>query len=203
MQKRYFLIGTLLILFCLITTLVLTDNISWFDDTIYNIIFGIRNNFFDFFFKAITILGNTTTIIIVVGLLLIFVVKEEYFHMLAISVVSTVATNQLLKHIFMRPRPDHLRLIKQGGYSYPSGHAMISIAIYGFLIYYIYKKVTNKKLKIFLISLLSLLIILIGLSRIYVGVHYPSDVLGGYILSVLILILVVLGVDKHVKNGSK
>ena len=102
MKKRYFLIGTLLILFCLITTLVLTDNISWLDDTIYNIVFGIRNNFFDFFFKAITILANTTTIIVIVGILLIFVVKEEYFHMLAISVVSTVATNQLLKHIFMR-----------------------------------------------------------------------------------------------------
>ena len=189
MKKRYFLIGTLLILFCLITTLVLTDNISWLDDTIYNIVFGIRNNFFDFFFKAITILANTTTIIVIVGILLIFVVKEEYFHMLAISVVSTVATNQLLKHIFMRPRPDHLRLIKQGGYSYPSGHSMISIAVYGFLIYYVYHKVKNKTLKIVLITLLTILIILIGLSRIYLGVHSINQIIFGFFIGVGIFLL--------------
>ena len=103
----------------------------------------------------------------------------------------------------MRPRPDHLRLIKQNGYSYPSGHSMISIAVYGFLIYYVYHKVKNKALKIALIILLSLLIILIGISRIYVGVHYPSDVLGGYTLSLLIIIVVILGVDKYVKDDSK
>lgn len=203
MKKRYFLIGTLLVLFCIITCLVITNNISSFDDLIYNTIFSIRNNFFDLFFKIITVFANTTTIIIIVGILLILIEKDKYFHILAIDVVSTVGTNQLLKHIIMRARPDHIRLIKQGGYSYPSGHSMISIAVYGFLIYYVYQKVTNKKLKIFLISMLSLLIILIGVSRIYVGVHYPSDVLGGYVLSLLILIIVVLGVNKYDKNGSK
>ena len=78
-----------------------------------------------------------------------------------------------------------------------------AIAVYGFLIYYVYHKVKNKTLKIVLITLLTILIILIGLSRIYLGVHYPSDILGGYTLALSILILVVLGVDKYVKNDSK
>ena len=154
------------------------------------------------FFKSVTILGNTATIIGLLVILLIFI-KDKYRYMLGSSALVTVLVNQLLKHIIMRPRPDHLRLIKQGGYSYPSGHSMISVAVYGFLIYYVYHNVKNKYLKVTLICLLSLLIILIGISRIYVGVHYPSDVLGGYILSLLILILVVMGVDKYVKNGSK
>ena len=61
----------------------------------------------------------------------------------------------------------------------------------------------QETLKIALIILLSLLIILIGISRIYVGVHYPSDVLGGYTLSLLIIIAVIMGVDKYVKDDSK
>ena len=202
MKKRYLIIISLLLLFVLVTTLVLTNNISNFDDTIYNTIFSIRNNFWDAFFKCITKCGNTITIIVLV-VILFFFIKNKYRLMLVCVPIATVLSNQLLKHIIRRPRPDHLRLIKQGGYSYPSGHAMISIALYGFLIYYVYHKVNNKYLKIFLISLLSILIILIGMSRIYVGVHYPSDILGGYILSLLILILVILGVDKYDKTNSK
>ena len=75
------------------------------------------------------------------------------------------------------------------GYSFPSGHSMISAAFYGFLIYLIYKKVKNKKLKITLIIVLSILIVSIGISRIYLGVHYTSDVLGGFLLSISYLIL--------------
>lgn len=202
MKKRYFLMGILLVVFILITTLVVTNNISSFDDNIYNMIFSIRNNFLDLFFKTITLCANTIPIICIV-IILLLIVKDKYRYVLGITTITTLLSNQLIKHIIMRPRPDHLRLIKQNGYSYPSGHSMISIAVYGFLIYYVYHKVKNKVLKIALIILLSLLIILIGISRIYVGVHYPSDVLGGYTLSLLIIIVVILGVDKYVKDDSK
>ena len=202
MKKRYFLMGILLVVFILITTLVVTNNISSFDDNIYNMIFHLRNNFLDLFFKTITLCANTIPIICIV-IILLLIVKDKYRYVLGITTITTLLSNQLIKHIIMRPRPDHLRLIKQNGYSYPSGHSMISIAVYGFLIYYVYHKVKNKALKIALIILLSLLIILIGISRIYVGVHYPSDVLGGYTLSLLIIIVVILGVDKYVKDDSK
>ena len=74
---------------------------------------------------------------------------------------------------------------------------MISIALYGFLIYYVLKHIENIYLKVILVILLTLLIISIGLSRIYLGVHYPSDVLGGYLLSLIVLILVIKGVEKY------
>ena len=86
---------------------------------------------------------------------------------------------------------------------------MVSIALYGILIYIVNKNIKNKTLKIILISLLSLLILFIGLSRIYVGVHYPSDVLSGYILATVITILVIDYYNTHFrgnkndKNGSK
>ena len=190
MKKRNIVVISLLLIFILITVLMLTGNISIFDDIIYNALFSIRNNFFDTFFKTITKLGNTITIIILV-IILILTLKKEDKYLIGINVITTVLTNQILKHIIRRERPPHLRLIKEGGFSYPSGHAMISIALYGMLIYIVNKNIKNKYLKITLTIILSLIILGIGLSRIYVGVHYPSDILSGYILSLVIIILVV------------
>lgn len=197
MKKRYyFIIGLFIILFILMTYLVVSNKTTNFDTTIYNYLFSMRNNFLDIFFKSVTVFANTLTIIILV-IILLLLINDRSRYTLGITTIATVLSNQGLKYLIKRIRPDHLRLIKQGGYSYPSGHSMISIAVYGFLIYYVYKHIENKYLKIFLILILTLLIISIGLSRIYLGVHYPSDVIGGYLLAFPILILVVKEVEKY------
>lgn len=197
MKKRYyFIIGLFIILFILMTYLVVSNKTTNFDTTIYNYLFSMRNNFLDIFFKSVTVFANTLTIIILV-IILLLLINDRSRYTLGITTIVTVLSNQGLKYLIKRIRPDHLRLIKQGGYSYPSGHSMISIAVYGFLIYYVYKHIENKYLKIFLILILTLLIISIGLSRIYLGVHYPSDVIGGYLLAFPILILVVKEVEKY------
>lgn len=95
----------------------------------------------------------------------------------------------MLKNTLKRPRPIDYRLIEETGYSFPSGHSMASMAFYGLLIYLIYRNVKNKYLKWTLICLLSVLIILIGISRIYLGVHYTSDVLAGFLVSLSYLII--------------
>ena len=197
MKKRYyFIIGLFIILFILMTYLVVSNKTTNFDTTIYNYLFSMRNNLLDTFFKSVTVFANTLTIIILV-IILLLLINDRSRYTLGITTIVTVLSNQGLKYLVKRIRPDHLRLIKQGGYSYPSGHSMISIAVYGFLIYYVYKHIENKYLKIFLILVLTLLIISIGLSRIYLGVHYPSDVIGGYLLAFPILILVVKEVEKY------
>ena len=91
--------------------------------------------------------------------------------------------------IVCRSRPDHLRLVKQGGYSFPSGHSMITVCFYGLLMYLIMKKVKNKYLKIVSMIILSIIVITIPISRIYVGVHYPTDVVAGLSLGGIVLIL--------------
>ena len=124
-------------------------------------------------------------------IILILTLKKEDGIILGISTISSVVTNTMIKYLIRRPRPSHLRLISQGGYSFPSGHSMISICVYGMLIYLILKNVENKKVKVLATITLILLITSIGLSRIYVGVHYPSDVLAGYLLASSLLIIII------------
>lgn len=208
MKKKYMLELFLTMVFIIITYLVFSNKITVFDDYVYNAIFSIRNNFLDYFFKLITKAGNATFIICLIIILLLLLDKKSR-NLLGINTIITLLANQVLKNIFRRKRPTHLRLIKQGGFSYPSGHAMIGVAIYGFLIYYASKKIKNKTKRKITICLLTLLIIGIGISRIYVGVHYPSDIIAGYILSILIFIITEdcyknhLGGKKNDKNDSK
>jgi len=200
MKKRYIISGIFFLLFILITALMITNNTKVFDDTIYKYIFSLRNDLLDTIFKTITKFGDTITIIIMVFVLLIFLGKENIYKLI-LTVVTTVLTNQGLKHIIRRIRPEHIRLIKEKGYSYPSGHSMIAIATYGLLIYLVYKNVKNKLLKTILILLLLILILGIGISRVYLGVHYPTDVLAGFTISLPIIILIVGKIDDHFRGN--
>ena len=123
--------------------------------------------------------------------------------------IVTLCINQIIKHLIKRPRPPvEERLITQNGYSFPSGHSMMALCLYGVLIYFVMTKVKDKKKKIFLVSILSLIILLIGLSRIYVRVHYPSDVAAGFLITISILVINITLINnyfrgnKNVKDGN-
>ena len=146
--------------------------------------------------KFITNFGGAIFIILLT-VILIAVIKNKK---IGLSILTNLAIitilNQLLKRILQRPRPTEYRIIEESGYSFPSGHSMISMAFYGYLIYLIYKYVENKNVKWILISLLSILICLIGISRIYLGVHYTSDVLGGFLIYISYLVIYISAVNK-------
>ncbi len=146
--------------------------------------------------KFVTNLGGAI-FIIALAIVLFIVIKNKK---VGISIFTNLAIitilNQLLKRILQRPRPTEYRIIEETGYSFPSGHSMISMAFYGYLIYLIYKYVENKYVKWILISLLSILICMIGVSRIYLGVHYTSDVLGGFLISISYLVIYISAINK-------
>ena len=200
MKKRYIISGIFFLLFIIITVLMITNNTKSFDESIYNYIYSFRNSFLDVVFKTITKFCNTTSVIITMFILLVFLSKENIYKLI-LTVLTTVLTNQGLKQIIRRIRPDHIRLISEKGYSYTSGHSMISVGLYGLLIYLVYKNIKNKILKTILIILLVILILGVGISRIYLGVHYPTDVVAGYFIAIPIIILIVCSIDDHFRGN--
>ena len=148
--------------------------------------------------KVITQMGGAIALISITIALLLFLKNKKIGIAIAINLIVSTVLNLLLKNIVQRPRPTEYRMISETGYSFPSGHSMVSMAFYGFLIYLIYKKVESKKVKWGLIIALSILIATIGISRIYLGVHYTSDVLAGFTISVSYLVVYTSIVKKFI-----
>lgn len=146
--------------------------------------------------KFITNFGGAIILIILAPMLFIFIKNKKIGISVILNLVIITVLNQLLKRIVQRPRPTEFRIVEESGYSFPSGHSMVSMAFYGYLIYLIYKHVKNKYLKWISVILLSILICSIGISRIYLGVHYTSDVLGGFFISISYLIIYISAVNK-------
>ena len=153
--------------------------------------------------KFITNFGGAIFIAVVAIFLAIIIKKKKIGISILANLVIITGLNQLFKRILQRPRPTEYRIIQETGYSFPSGHSMISMAFYGYLIYLIYKHVKNKYIKWISISLLSILICLIGISRIYLGVHYTSDVLGGFLISISYLVIYISAVNKFLVEDKK
>ena len=146
--------------------------------------------------KFITNFGGAIILIILAPMLFIFIKNKKIGISVILNLIIITVLNQLLKRIVQRPRPTEFRIVEESGYSFPSGHSMVSMAFYGYSIYLIYKYVKNKYLKWISIILLSILICFIGISRIYLGVHYTSDVLGGFFISISYLIIYISAVNK-------
>lgn len=136
--------------------------------------------------KIFTFLGSTLFITTACVISIFF---KKYRFSVPLNAIIMVTISETLKKILKRARPTGIALIKETGFSFPSGHSIVSFAFYGFIIYLIYKSSLKKPLKISLITLLALIILMIGLSRIYLGVHYTTDVIGGYALALVHLII--------------
>lgn len=148
--------------------------------------------------KFITNFGGAIFLIVLTIVLFIVIKNKKIGVSIFSNLVIVTILNQLLKGILQRPRPTEYRIIEETGYSFPSGHSMISMAFYGYLIYLIYKYVKNKYIKCISIAVLSLLICTIGISRIYLGVHYTSDVLGGFLISISYLVIFISAFNKFI-----
>ena len=107
----------------------------------------------------------------------------------AVNLVCAVALNLLLKQLVQRPRPDGFRLIAETGYSFPSGHSMVAMAFYGLLAWMVWHYERDRFVRWFCVIGFGLVIVLIGISRIYLGVHYASDVIAGFCVSLIWLAL--------------
>lgn len=202
LKKNYLLF---IIIICLVITGFILESvyekeILEFDKLAFSL-FKIRTPLLTKIFLIITNLGSPYVLILLT--LLSFLLKNKKLSFIITANLGLITIiNQVLKFIVKRPRPSDLFLIVETGYSFPSGHSMVSLSFYGLLIYFIYKYFKNKKLKISLITLLSLIIVLIGVSRVYLGVHFVSDVISGFLLSLSYLIIFIKVINKFILKES-
>lgn len=182
--------GTLAITFMLLLKNVLQNRIQEFDQMVYSFIIRYKREEMTNVLKILTNFGGAF-VVIGLSVVLIGMMKNKKFSICMVAnLVGVTVLNQVLKFVIQRPRPgESYQLIKESGFSFPSGHSMASMAFYGLLIYFAYKKIENKKIKYLVMVLLGSIIFTIGVSRIYLGVHYASDVIAGFCLSILYLII--------------
>ncbi len=161
------------------------NNLEEFDRLVTKEVTSWRRDYLTPVLTFITEVGDTIGYIVVIGLLITFFLIRRYnwkyiLQTVAVLLLATLS-NMAIKEYVNRARPTAEHLVSVSTLSYPSGHAMSAMGFYGFLIFLTIRYKMNRLLKICLVSLLALLIFLIGISRIYLGVHFPSDVVAGFI----------------------
>ena len=163
----------------------------YIDDVIKQWLDSIAGPTFDVIMGRITDLGSPLAFyIMAAGGLIYFIYRKKMIWgiFLVLNLFTAWIIMNLSKILFLRERPAGEHLTHAAGYSFPSGHAMLSLVFYGFIIYYLLTQVRNRQSKI-AAGLLVFLILLIGVSRIYLNVHFATDVLGGFIMGGVLLIL--------------
>lgn len=177
------------------------------DSNLINFSSKIQNNGLTNFFKIFTHFGSMITIAIL-SLIMAIVCKPIWVKIFAVANVGCVAAFcWVVKHIIKRPRPEGVALIKETGYSFPSAHTMGSVVFYGFLIFLIWKYFKNKPIKITLTIVMSIFALMIGYTRVYLGVHYFTDVLAAVLagiayLAIAILLFLILEKNVVFKRGK-
>ncbi|QHL88940.1 phosphatase PAP2 family protein [Nibribacter ruber] len=172
-----------LVLFFWLAKEVLPGTELKFDSRAFAWADSINNAALTEFIKVVTFLASRNFITGAALMLIayfLFVKKHKWYSLkVPVIAVGSISLNLLLKYLFNRPRPLIPHLVDSYGLSFPSGHAMISASFYGLLIYLVYKNVKPEAARWALIAGLSVLIVFIGFSRVYLHVHYATDVLAG------------------------
>lgn len=177
------------IIFIILSILVLSKKDIAIDALVYNKISPLIKNNLTNNIKLLTYLGSGVVVIGITVFIIIFFKNKKYGLFLSIDLVLITIIQIILKNIFTRSRPLDIGLIKEKGYSFPSGHSLTSMAFYGLIIYLIYNSKLKSQEKIIYITLFSIFILIVGLSRIYLGVHFFTDVVGGFTFSICFLII--------------
>lgn len=180
---------------------LIRNELSQFDQTIYSFLSGFISKDTTAVMKGFTYLGSSPTLILIaIASYIILRKNQRYFlygHFIAANLGITWIFDELFKLAFHRQRPDILRLVEAGGFSFPSGHSMVSMSFYGLILYFVFINTESSFRRYTFASLLCLLILSIGVSRVYLGVHYASDVLAGFSAGLAWLAVFITLINKY------
>lgn len=166
------------------------DALAWLDTPVYAAVSGLHGPGMTRFFQVMTQAVHPAVLAVLSAVLIRLLHDRHYTAPILMNLGLSVLLNLGLKSLFARPRPaDVVRMVEATGYSFPSGHAMAAMTFYGFAIYLVCKSALPRRARRAVCALLGALIALVCLSRVYLGAHYASDVLGGLMASGAYLIV--------------
>lgn len=187
-------IGLLFAVFGIVAWRVHAGGVTVMDTYVRGLVRGLQTEssltFFSYFTKLGSAIGIVATLVIS---LLVFWKKRYYAAMIVypMGILITHLVNKGIKEIVKRERPSLNEALDALGYSFPSGHAMLSIMTFGFLTYIIAANLKSVAGKGATTILMGIVIVSIGLSRVILNVHYPTDILAGYCVGGILLIMAI------------
>lgn len=196
-KKNILLAICAIILFFILAFFIKADQLYGFESWVYAEATEHMSEFLTAILVFITNIGGPIGIMCVCAIIYIIPkLRNRVAIPVSIAVVSSLVLNTILKGIFARERPNILRLVSENYYSFPSGHAMVNMALYSILIIYAYKLIKNKKIRYTIYTVLTALILVIGFTRIYLGVHYAGDIIGGWLMGFAVSLIVYMIMKK-------
>ena len=198
--KKILLIVIPIILFAFLALYIQAGYSIRFENWVYAEAVEHMNPFLTNIIRIITHLGDPI-IVTSITILLVIIPKtrKKVGYPMAAAVIVSEALNLILKEIFARERPNILQLVNETTYSFPSGHAMINTTVYTMLGIFAIKYIRRKKIKISVIIMCIIMPLIISFSRVYLGVHYAGDVLGGMLLGFAVTVFIYALLKKEEK----
>ena len=177
----------------IVADMIFEDKNFSFDERVFAIIKPWVSPLQTSFMQVITFIGSQNFLLpanlLLIGFYLFFKNNRSTAYKIATISISSVVVMFLMKFFLQRERPLVPLIAKVHGYSFPSGHTFTSVTFYGIIAYIIYKNVKHSFLKWLLIVLCIILILLVGYSRVYLRLHYASDVIAAFCLGLIWLVL--------------
>lgn len=187
---------------------VLEKEIFAIDQVATDVVISISTPWMDTFWGIVTDLGSVTILTIASIILLVYLLFFSPFSRwvgiyFAVNMIGISALTKLLKLTFERQRPDVLAEYDGTGFSFPSGHSSGSMVFYGFLIYIVVISPMKKGWKRLLNGILGATVLLIGLSRAYLGVHYFTDIMAGFLFGTSWLLVCIIALEVTLWNQRR
>ena len=191
LTKNYKIIWISIVLLLIYLFVFFSGALSFLDKVAYDSLISFQSTFTTSLMVSITFFGSWIAVVVICIIAMIIRFKKGLF--ISLNIALVYALNNLIKIIVMRPRPTVVHLVYETGYSFPSGHAMVSFALYILLAYFLWD--SYKWLSI----LFMICPFLIGMTRVYLGVHYITDIIAGYLFAFVYLSVLITSLKENKK----
>ena len=188
-SRRAMLVLVAVLVFTWLLFEIKTDDIMRMDAAAHSlVVMHIRAAWLTPIMQSISDLAHPVVLVVMLLVIEVFAPGRRPGLCAAVNLVLATLLNLLLKTLIQRPRPEGYRLVAESGFSFPSGHSMVAMAFYGLLIWMIWKYERDDVMRHVWCCLFGLIIVMVGISRVYLGVHYASDVIAGFCVSLIWLV---------------